>query len=54
MPKVFTCSRIGCNDRSLTGLNKKLCQYHYNEYQWGTKWADRIKREDEEQTEKDK
>lgn len=32
-----------CGKPSIPGLKSHvaLCQYHYNEYQWGTAWADR-------------
>lgn len=34
-----------CPEKALPGLrlNTPLCQYHYNVYQFGKKWADKCK-----------
>jgi len=36
-----TCSK--CSEPSLKGLRVSLCQFHYNEYQWGTVWAEKCR-----------
>jgi len=41
------CSKVGCSEPTIPGLRKPLCQFHYNEFQWGTKWAIRCKLEAE-------
>lgn len=30
-----------CGKDSLRGLNRSLCQYHYNCYMFGKTWADK-------------
>ena len=40
-----------CQDDSLRGLipGQERCMYHYCEYMWGKAWAERVKKEDEEE-----
>lgn len=46
------CKNLGCHRPPLHGLESwaRLCQYHYDEYMWGTEWADKSKEERERRT----
>lgn len=41
---------VKCGDSSLKGLRTPLCQYHYNEHQWGKDWADAVREKEVIQT----
>ena len=47
MAKRKQCGVPGCKEVSLPGLVRPLCQYHYDEFMWGTVWAKRCKAERE-------